>query len=267
MNLYIILVYVRHLPIFFVMVSIISKFDWLSEYYTKYRPFYSEDSINYILKTAKNNVEYIADIWAWTWKLTEQFLNKWKVVYAVEPNHEMLNQLITKLWNAENFRYIQSTAEKISLPDYSIDLVAVGQAFHWFDTKLFKKECKRILNKTWRVAILYNNWDKNSEIIKVIDELSKKYCPLYKWSSWWLDNKESVFKEFFSEYETLMFPNDYTLTLEAFLWLNFSASYAPKQWDKNYLTYKENLETIFNKYALWGLITMNNNTVLRLWVI
>jgi hypothetical protein len=42
--------------------NIISKFNGISDQYAKYRPSYSDDSIDYILKTAKNSVEYIVDI-------------------------------------------------------------------------------------------------------------------------------------------------------------------------------------------------------------
>jgi len=245
--------------------SIISKFNGISDQYAKYRPSYSDDSIDYILKTAKNSVEYIVDIWAWTWKLTALFLSRWYKVVAIEPNQEMLNKLITEFSSNKNCKYIQAIAEKTTLPNASVDLVVVWQAFHRFDSHLFKDECKRILKKDWKVAILYNNWDRNDEIIKDIDWLSKKYCPLYKWSSWWLADNEKIFNDFFSNYEIKNFSNDYILTLESFLWLNFSASYAPKLWDSNYVIYKEELVKLFLKYACWDSVVMKNNTVLRIW--
>jgi len=40
--------------------------------------------------------------------------------------------------------YTIGSAENISIPDRSIDLVTVGQAIHWFDHTAFYKEVKRV---------------------------------------------------------------------------------------------------------------------------
>ena len=182
-----------------------------------------------------------------------------------EPNEEMQEQAIIEIGENKLFHPVLAIAENTTLPDASIDLITVWQAFHWFDSALFKNECKRILKKDAKLAILYNNWDRSSELIQKIDQLSKKYCPLYKWSSWWLANHESVFENFFTAYEKKIFPNDYHLSLEVFIWLNFSASYAPKQWEENYEWYRDELTSLFNKYSDWNTLIMTNNTILRIW--
>ena len=239
------------------------KFNWLSEIYTKYRPSYAAKSIEYVLEKTENSIQTIADIWAWTGKLSKAFLEKDLQVYAIEPNKEMLEQAKKELQNYPKFKILKSTAEETTLENNSIDLITIGQAFHRFNQELFKKEATRILKKGKYITIFYNNWDKTSEIIQKIHELSKEYCPLYKGSSWWLENQEEIFKSFFKTYEKKFFPNNYTLTLDAFLWLNFSASYAPKKEDKNYEIYKEELTTLFNQYSKKGILTMPNNTILR----
>ena len=246
------------------MDKIVSKFNGMSEQYSKYRPTYSDASIDYILNITKKNLESIADIGAWTWKLSKLFLERWFSVYVIEPNEEMLKQASKELKNIEWFYPILATAEKTTLSDNSMDLIVVWQAFHRFDSELFKKEWKRILKKDGRVALLYNNWDKDYELIQKIDQLSKKYCPLYKGSSWWLANQELVFKQFFYTYEKVVFPNNYSLKLDNFLWLNFSASYAPKKWDENYKIYFDELTALFYKYSDWAMLTMPNNTILRI---
>ena len=246
------------------MDKILSKFKGMSKQYAKYRPLYAKGCIDYILSKEKN-INCIADIWAWTWKLSKQFLDRGIEVFAVEPNIEMQEQAMIEIGENKLFHPVLATAENTTLPDNSIDFITVGQAFHRFDAELFKKECKRILKKDARVAILYNNWDRSSELIQKIDQLSKKYCPLYKWSSWWLANHESVFENFFTTYEKKIFPNDYHLSLEIFLWLNFSASYAPKKWEENYEIYWDELINLFNRYSNWNTLIMPNNTILRVW--
>jgi SAM-dependent methyltransferase len=245
------------------MENVVANFNWLSEIYSKYRPSYPEDCINYISKKWEKEIHSVGDIGAWTWKLTKLFIEKWYEVYAIDPNEGMLNQACKYIWDNELFHPILASAESTTLGDNSLDLIVVGQAFHWFNHKLFKKECKRIL-KNNIVAILYNNWDKNSEIIQKIDQLSKKYCPMYKGSSWWLANHEDIFKEFFYSYEKISFNNDYHLTLDDFLWLNFSASYAPKKWSWNYEIYLKELKNLFNEFSDWNILIMPNNTILRI---
>ena len=239
------------------------KFNWLSEIYTKYRPSYASESIEYVLEKTWNSIQTIADIWAWTGKLSKAFLEKDLQVYAIEPHKEMLEQAKKELQNYPKCKLIQATAEDTTLEDTSIDLITIGQAFHRFNNAAFKNEAKRILKKEKYIAIFYNNWDKTSEVIQKIHELSKEYCPLYKGSSWWLEKQEEIFSSFFKTYEKKVFPNNYTLTLDAFLWLNFSASYAPKKEDKNYEIYHEKLTTLFNQYSKKGILTMPNNTILR----
>lgn len=245
------------------MESIHTNFNWLSEIYSKYRPSYPEDCIDYILKKWEKEVRYVGDIGAWTWKLAKLFIDKWCEVYAIDSNEEMLNQSCKYIGDNELFHPILASAESTALDDDLLDLIVVGQAFHRFNYELFKKECKRIL-KDNIVAILYNNWDKNSEIIQRIDQLSKKYCPSYKGSSWWLAKHEDIFKEFFHSYEKISFNNDYHLTLDNFIWLNFSASYAPKKWDRNYEIYLKEIKNLFKEFSDGDVLIMPNNTILRI---
>ena len=242
----------------------ISKFNWLSGIYSQYRPSYPESCIDAIFKKCWKSITTIADIGAWTWKLSLLFLKRWCEVYAIDPNNEMLNQACKDIWENTLFHPVLASAENTSLSNNSLDLIVVGQAFHWFNSKLFKEECKRILKSNCSIAILYNNWDKKAEIIKKIDELSKHYCPNYKGSSWGLEKQETLFSDFFDSYEKLIFNNDYHLNLEQFLWLNFSASYAPKQWEENYEAYLEALTRLFNEFSDWGVLNMLNNTILRI---
>ena len=242
----------------------ISKFNWLSEIYSQYRPTYPESCIDYIFKKDWKGIKIVADIGAWTWKLSILFLKRWCKVYAIDPNQEMINQACKDIGENKLFHPILASAENTTINNDSLDLIVVGQAFHWFDRKLFKEECKKILKNNCYIAILYNNWDKKAEIIKRINELSKQYCPRYKGSSWGLEKQEELFNNFFSSYEKRVFSNDYHLNLEQFLWLNFSASYAPRQWEKNYDTYLNTLTTLFKEFSDWEILSMPNNTILRI---
>lgn len=46
------------------------------------------------------------------------------------------------------------TAEVTTLPDNSIDIVFVAQAFHWFEVEQFKRECHRVLRPGGKVELI-----------------------------------------------------------------------------------------------------------------
>lgn len=243
----------------------IDRFSHMENDYAKYRPNYSNEAIDYIINYCNlNKNSTIADIGAGTGKLSLPFIKKGMFVYGIEPNHDMYKKCVENLSDYSNFKGILSPAEDIELANTSIDLVTVGQAFHWFDLELFKKECQRILKQSSFVSILYNNGDYDKEVVNEIHTLSKKYCPEYKGSSGGLNNNEDVFVSFFKNYEKVVFKNDYVLSKDQFIGLNFSASYAPKPDSTLYSIYLKELEELFDKYSINGLITMPNNTILRI---
>ena len=243
----------------------IDRFSHMENDYSKYRPNYSSEAINYIIsKYILNNNSVIADVGAGTGKLCLPFLEKGITVYGIEPNYDMFHKCLENLGSYSNFKGVNCSAEAIDLTNNSVDLVTVGQAFHWFDAGLFKNECTRILKENPVVAIIYNNGDYDKKIIKEIHSLSSKYCPEYKGSSGGLNRNEEIFNNFFLNYEKIIFKNDYVLNKEQFIGLNFSASYAPKQNSENYTIYLNELERIFDKYSENGYITMPNNTILRI---
>ena len=92
--------------------------------------------------------------------LAEHFIT----VYATDISSKQLENAIKK----DNIIYKEERAEHSSLPDNSVDLITVGQAFHWFDFDPFCIEVKRVarpgaLLAIWTYSLL--NIDKS-----VIDE-------------------------------------------------------------------------------------------------
>ncbi len=61
-------------------------------------------------------------------------------VYATDVSAKQLESAAQK----ENIIYREERAEHSSLPDASVDLITVAQAFHWFDFEAFYKEAKRV---------------------------------------------------------------------------------------------------------------------------
>jgi ubiquinone/menaquinone biosynthesis C-methylase UbiE len=100
----------------------------------------------------------IADIGAGTGMLAEVFLENSNRVLAIEPNPDMRDQMhasfdrLGPCW--PRIEVIDATAEATTLPDASIDMVAAGRAFHWFDKDRALAEFRRILKPAGWVALV-----------------------------------------------------------------------------------------------------------------
>ncbi len=246
-------------------MSNIYKFNGMANDYSKYRPNYAKESVNYLIdrvQLTKNS--NIADIGSGTGKFSRLLLDEGFKVFGVEPNDDMRQKAEYELQDRKKFISIAGTSENTTLSDHSIDLITVAQAFHWFDTEKFLIECNRILKGTGYVAILYNNGDYSAKVINAISELSKRYCPRYVGSSGGIEKNSTVFDNFFDEYTIKVFENSYQLNMEQFIGLNFSASYAPKINEPNHEVYLNSLVDLFEKYSEQNTLNMPNNTICRL---
>ena len=233
-----------------------NKFDSKGNVYSKARPNYPDALFSYLLAERVINKDTVAaDIGSGTGIFTiamSQFVNS---IFAVEPNDDMRRKAEEKYSSALNITSINATAENTSLPDCSVDLVTVAQAFHWFDRGLFKNECKRILKPNGKVVLVWNDRDSDSEIIKDNFAVNKKYCKDFKGSSNGIDFSKDAFSNFFSgEFELVEFCNDLIYTREDFIARNLSSSYAPKENDIIYNDYVKAVEEVFEKYQANGTV-------------
>ena len=91
----------------------------------------------------------VADIGAGTGMLAEVFLANGNRVLALEPNADMRGLMRAAFApphpNAAQLEVLDATAETTTLSDASVDLVAAGRAFHWFDKDRALAEFRRIL--------------------------------------------------------------------------------------------------------------------------
>ena len=86
--------------------------------------------------------------------LSEVFLSNNNPVIAIEPNEEMrlACQHLLTAWPQLEVR--NATAEATGLLGHSVDMVAAGRAFHWFDVPRSLTEFRRILKPGgWLVLI------------------------------------------------------------------------------------------------------------------
>jgi ubiquinone/menaquinone biosynthesis C-methylase UbiE len=124
------------------------------------RPGYPDEAIA-LLVAALGIVAgtVVCDLAAGTGKLTRRLVDLGASVVAVEPVDGMRRQLETVLPAVEA---VTGTAEAIPLPDASVDVVTVAQAFHWFDAPRALQEIARVLRPGGGLAILWNERDEST---------------------------------------------------------------------------------------------------------
>lgn len=125
--------------------------------YVRYRPSYPPE----ILQTLRDELglrpgQTVADVGSGTGILARLLVEHGNVVYGVEPSAEMAEAAVEALGRSGRFHDVRGTAESTNLPTGSIDVVTVGQAFHWFKVDPTRDEFRRILRPPRPVAIVWN---------------------------------------------------------------------------------------------------------------
>lgn len=231
--------------------------------YAKYRPSYPIEYIDYLVSAnqLKEN-QIVADIGSGTGIFSRQLLESGLHVIGVEPNDDMRTMAEQSLTPFSRFSSMKATAEKTTLPENSVDLVTVAQAFHWFDKEAFKIECQRILKQKANVALVWNSRDLTSPIMQENAEICQKICSNFNGFSGGIEATPEVFNRFFKDgkYEYKAFQNDLVFDYDGFVGRNLSASYAPKKNDKEYERFVFLLSALFEKYSKNDKIVLPNIT-------
>ncbi len=98
----------------------------------------------------------VADVGCGTGLLSRLFLDAGCRVLGVEPNAPMREAARRILASDEAFHPVDGRAERTTLDDASVDLIAAGQAFHWFDPDAARAEFARILRPGGSVVLVWN---------------------------------------------------------------------------------------------------------------
>lgn len=97
-----------------------------------------------------------ADVGAGTGLFTTLLVERGLEVSAVDPSEDMLAVLALRL---PGVRCLTTTAEDTALPDGSMDLLTIAQAWHWCDHPATLREAARVLAPGGRLALLWNQLD------------------------------------------------------------------------------------------------------------
>ena len=240
------------------------RFSSRADNYSKFRPNYPEDIISYLESEEvlyKDSI--IADIGSGTGILSELFLKNGNSVFGIEPNSDMRNAAELLLKKYQNFHSIDGSAECTNMEENSINIITVGQAFHWFDQVKARKEFMRILKPEGYAVIIWNNRKRSgSKFLEQYEDLLLTYGTDYrKISNIQIDfkqfygiekNSEGYIREVFDNYQFLDYPGLMGRLL--------STSYAPLNDHPNYNNMITDLEQIFNENNQKGLVRFDYET-------
>jgi len=132
-----------------------ASFTQNADAYAAVRPGYPDAAVDLLVPPGAHDV---LDLAAGTGKLTEPLVARGLRVVAVEPAAGMREQLAARLPQVEVH---DGTAERIPLPDASVDAVTVAQAWHWFDEPAAAAEVARVLRPGGTLGIVWNDRDED----------------------------------------------------------------------------------------------------------
>lgn len=240
------------------------KFTGKAEKYIKFRPSYPKEYLDYLFQECSlTKTSIIADIGAGTGIFSKCLLDRACTVIAIEPNTDMRNAAKSFLQGYDKVTLVNGTDEDTTISSNSVDLITAAQAFHWFDAEKFKLECRRILKPNSKVALVWNSRDSHSEFVMETSDICFKLCKDFHGFSGRLDsNSAIIIKQFYndSKYEVKEFSNNLEYDLDGFIGRNLSASYAPKESDKNYQEFVFEMNRLFEKYSNNGKLILPNIT-------
>ena len=124
-----------------------------ADIYERVRPTYPDTAVDWLVPPGARQV---VDLGAGTGKLTRSLVARRLDVTAVEPSAGMLDQLRVAVPGAAA---LVGSAEAIPLPDASVDLIVVAQAWHWFDAARAAAEAARVLRPGGSLAQIWNTRD------------------------------------------------------------------------------------------------------------
>lgn len=139
--------------------------------YERGRPSYPPEAIAWLVDALGLAPGRVAvDVGAGTGKLTRALFPSGATLIAVEPVAEMRAVLEREL---PEVRALEGTAESLPFDDGSVDVVVVGQAFHWFDARAALTEFHRVLGDGGRLGLIWNVRDRRQQLQRAIDEITE----------------------------------------------------------------------------------------------
>jgi ubiquinone/menaquinone biosynthesis C-methylase UbiE len=237
------------------------RFSSRADNYARYRPGYPPEALACLRDECGLTPAWVvADVGSGTGILTRLFLDNGNRVYAVEPNAAMRHEAERDLADYVGFVSVNGRAEATALPDNCVELVAAGQAFHWFDAAASRIEFRRILRPGGYVALVWNARAYEGDPLmaayeRVLEAHGMGYHVVTHRSH------AGELEALFTKGHTFRAFSHARLIDFAALWGGFcSASYAPLPDDPRYEPMRAALRDVFNAYQRDGQVAFRYDT-------
>jgi len=235
------------------MSSNTHRFTGRAEDYDRYRQRYpAEEILTHLRKWCGLTAQHsIADIGAGTGMLAEVFLANGNAVIAIEPNVEMRAICVKLQTQWPTLCVVDATAEATTLADHSVDIIAAGRAFHWFNRELALPEFRRILKHGgWVVlASVGRSHDANEQAL-AFEQLLHDFGTDYKYVRSGYRVHENMEEIFQGELRQVSIEGQQQLNWTSYLRQTLSLSIVPLREDPRYPAFEEALRKHFKSFAI-----------------
>jgi SAM-dependent methyltransferase len=127
--------------------------------YETYRLPYSSQAVTDLLDYI-GPLEVVADIGAGNGQLTRLFAGRCTRIYAVEPEPAMRQVASTALADQATVEIRAGCAEQTTLPDDSVDLIVIGNAYHRFKPEACVELLRILKPSGWIALFTYEQTNK-----------------------------------------------------------------------------------------------------------
>lgn len=231
--------------------------------YIKYRPGYPDGIVSFLrdavglMPTAT-----VADVGSGTGLLSRLFLDYGNRVFGVEPNDAMRNAGSLLLSEYGRFHPVRGTAEATTLKEGTVNLVAAGQAFHWFQPEQARVEFQRVLIPEGHVVLIWNDRKADATpFLAEYDALLREEGTDYAEVNHQNVDGERLSAFFRPEpYGAEIFPNRQVFDWDGLYGRAMSSSYVPGEGHPNHARFTERLRDAYERHAVNGSVTFEYDT-------
>ncbi len=239
------------------------RFTGRVENYARYRPSYPRAVLDLLAaECGLTSASTVADVGSGTGILSELFLENGNRVIGIEPNEEMREAGDRRLGHHPRFTSVAGTAEATMLDDARVDLVAAGQAFHWFHPERARTEFERVLKLTGWVVLVWN-WRRKDRtpFLAAYERLLEAYRTDRGEAEIWRRGDEMA-AAFFGpgSFEKASFDNEQAFDLDSFKGRLLSISYVPAEGEPGSEAMLREVEKIFDEHQKNGKVIVEYDT-------
>lgn len=140
-----------------------------ADVYVKYRPGYPEQLYSFLASQVTSH-DIALDCATGNGQAALGLAPYFNEVIATDASQAQLDRAFPH----PKIKYRLAMAEKLPVPDASVDLLTIASGAHWFDLEQFYTEAKRVLRKDAVIALwVYHGWSSTSGLDRILHALEQ----------------------------------------------------------------------------------------------